>query len=781
MKQLISIPFQYKVIFAFLLLINVSIFFTGYTAKSMTEAMLLAEKEKKLITLARTLDSRLGGGGYAAILERHAAEHAAREEKIRVLNEELRDETDTVASLLPGLGVGYYSRDLDAILTYGPSASFGNVVGVSIAKSHPGQEVMNKNTVMVRSGSMVRGDIMNAMVPIERGGKVIGYIWANELTTEISAQFARITRNFTLIMLLCSAVAIMLLLLLSRRAVRDANRIINGVRAMRRDLSTRIEVRGGEFGEVAANINAMAEEIGKANAETARAVAVLRSVMGNVDASVYVCDPETKRVIYTNEYLSKLLGGRNLEGELCYEVFQGRMEPCPFCPQKQLFDADGEPIFSPFRWETHNPLIDRDFLVMDRLVTWPDGRLVHMEVGTDITDRNALALAEAANQAQREFLARMSHEIRTPMNGVLGMTRLALQASPAPEQHEYLRKIESSASLLLGIINDILDFSRIEAGKMSVEKGTFNLHEAVENIRELIAPRIREKDLKFVVIMDESVPEYVVGDKLRLSQVLLNLLGNAAKFTLEGRISLTLRARTMESGSLRLDCTVRDTGIGMDIGQQDALFQPFSQADSSTSRKFGGTGLGLSICKALVELMGGSILVCSEQGKGSVFSFFVELEPAIPPENGAEHSGEPWDDVSYTGCAFLLVEDNLINQEIAKAVLSELGAEVDIADNGERGVKAFLERDYDAVFMDVRMPVMDGLEATRRIRASGKHDATVVPVIAMTANAMQEDRVASLEAGMNGHIAKPLDVRELKRTLYRCLPAGARRGSSLPA
>ena len=629
---------------------------------------------------------------------------------------------------------------------------------------------MQTGKPLIKSGTMVRGDILNAMLPIQRDGKVIGYIWANELSTDISAQLHNTARAIFLVLLLCFGLTVTLLILLSRRMVRDLDHIVQGVREMRSNINHRIEGTAGELGEVAESINAMAADIGKANDETGRAIAILQSVLGNVDATVYVCDPQTKTLVYANDHLCRLLGRDDLPGKRCHEALQGASEPCSFCPQKHLFDPDGNPIFAPFRWEIHNPVINRDFLVTDRLITWHDGRLLHMEVGTDITERKALALAEAANLAQREFLARMSHELRTPMNGVLGMAHLALQADPPPAQMEYLKKIQASASLLLGIINDILDFSRIEAGKLVIEKHVFNLPDIVDNIKELILPRIKEQQLEFRVSVEDSTPVYAIGDGLRLSQVLLNLLGNAAKFTLGGHVALHMRAETSPSGLLRLFCTVSDSGIGMSPEQQAGLFKPFSQADISTSRKFGGTGLGLSISKTLVELMGGAITVKSEPGKGSEFSFFVELEPADGPIEATAEENH-WEHAQYDGHRLLLVEDNPINQEIAMALLTDLGAEVDSAGNGEEGLNAFLHKDYSLILMDVRMPIMDGLEATRRIRASSKHDAATVPIIAMTANAMQEDKDACQNAGMNAHIAKPIDVNELRFALFTHLQA----------
>ncbi|MDL2280189.1 response regulator, partial [Desulfovibrio sp. OttesenSCG-928-G11] len=762
------LSFQHKVLLALLLLINLPFWLAAYGGRALVEDALLEEKQGKLLALTRVLDSMLDPGGYEAILKRHGAEQAARDEKIALLNKALTEQTDTVGQSLPGLGVGYYSRELDAILTYGPSSSFGQVVGLSIPEKHPGREVMSGNKILVQSGTMVRGDIMNAMIPVERDGHVIGYIWANELMTDITRQVDRVTRNILLAMLGCLLLTAALLTIVARRAMSNVSLIIQGVRAMRGDLSARIPPCGGELGEVAENINAMAEDIGRANEESNRAVSALQSVMSNVDATIFVCDPRSSEVVYANKQLLDLLGEKDITGRKCHEAVQGRPEPCRVCPRERLLSKEGGAHGISLQREEHNARLGRDYLITDRLITWHDGRLLQMEVGTDITERNALAVAEATNLAQRDFLARMSHEIRTPMNGVLGMTRLAMQADPAPTQMAYLKKIQSSAALLLGIINDILDFSRIEAGKLAIETHRFSMGDMLENIRELILPRVSENEVDLIFNIDPSVPEWAVGDGLRLSQVLLNLLGNASKFTLEGFVALDVRARSLENGSLRLDCEVRDSGIGMSDEEVASLFRPFTQADASTSRKFGGTGLGLSISKALVELMGGAISVTSARGIGSTFSFHIELLPSEGEDDAAEIA-RPWEKLRYEGCRFLLVEDNAVNQEIAVAILGELGAAVDVAEDGEQGLRAYLNKDYDLIFMDVRMPVMDGLEATRRIRSSVKRDAGSVPIVAMTANAMQEDRQASREAGMNAHIAKPIDMDELQKVLYDTL------------
>ena len=503
----------------------------------------------------------------------------------------------------------------------------------------------------------------------------------------------------------------------------------------------------------------------RADEEKSQIIGVLQTLLANVDIVMYVNDPSTHRLVYANDYLCRLRGKENLVGDFCYDALQGRDSPCPFCPQKYLFDKDDQPISTPYKWEYVNPLLGRSFDIIDRMVPWVDGRILHMEVALDVTDRKARLEAEISNRAKRDFLARMSHELRTPMNGVLGMTHLALQADPPPVQRNYLKKIQSSASLLLGIINDILDFSRIEAGKMEIECVSFDLPEIIENIRTLLSPRVEEKGLDLRFDIDPSLPEIVLGDGLRLSQVLLNLLGNAVKFTSCGNVTLTMRGELLPDSRLNLACRVSDSGIGMQADQLASLFSPFTQADASITRQFGGTGLGLSISKALVELMNGTIGVESTPGEGSVFSFTVLLRIPSATDTSVMAMHTSGENLDLTGKLILLVEDNEINQEIGVALLEHMGASVDVADNGVEGVQWFMQKDYDVILMDIRMPEMDGYTATSSIRNSGKHDAATVPIVAMTANAMAEDRKACTDAGMNGHISKPITVEQLVQEL----------------
>ncbi len=642
---------QGRIVGILLLFMGIMLVTALVTTQSLSQTVMLQGKEDKLLGIAEYLVTRLEGQSFDDILAQEGALDLSQKEQLAVLNRALGAVTEEVASIYPGLGVGYYSRELDAILTYGPSSENGGNVGVAIGSEHPGRTVMEENQAMVKMGSMVRGKIMNAMYPIQHQGMVIGYTWANELTTNIEQEFGHITARIIAVSTLFFVVTISVAVFFSRRLMKNVDTLVAGIKEMPFDLTKRIGPVSGELGEVAESLNLMAE---------------------------------------------------------------------------------------------------------------------HME--KTAKEHEARLLAEAANLAQRDFLARMSHELRTPMNGVLGMTRLAMQAETKEQSAHYLHKIQSSATLLLGIINDILDFSKIEAGKMELESHPFLLGEITDNIRELLEPRAAEKGLRFTVEVEESVPQWAVGDSVKLSQVLLNLAGNAVKFTKTGEVRLTVKAAPEEGGRIRLACAVSDTGIGMSPEQTALLFKPFSQADSSTVREFGGTGLGLSITKTFVEMMSGAITVTSQPGEGSIFAFFVLLEAYAPLVDSPE-AGQPEEGPQiYENLSVLLAEDNEINREIALAVLEEFGMKADCAENGEEAVRAFQEGRYDLIFMDIRMPLMDGLEATMCIRAlEAERGSPSVPIIAMTANAMQVDRVASREAGMDGHISKPLDMAEIEGELRRVL------------
>jgi PAS domain S-box-containing protein len=544
----------------------------------------------------------------------------------------------------------------------------------------------------------------------------------------------------------------------------------------------RARATGDELDQLADALNAMRERLRQHASELRNANARMAAILDNMPDLAWVKDAHGRFIVVNRAFASakgvrdpaELIGKSDLE-----------FSPLEFGEAYRRDDAEVMASRGSRRIEERHANANGVISMIETIKTAlldGEGKVVGT-VGTarDITarrqaeaDREARRVAELSNQAKSEFLAHMSHEIRTPMNAILGMSYLALQSELDPQQHDRVRKIHDAAENLLGIINDILDFSKIEAGKLDLESIPFVLDDVMSGVVDVVGMHARKQGLELRLLMPPQPPAALVGDPSRLRQVLLNLGSNAVKFTQRGEVTLAVEVVELGEAFARLRFEVRDTGMGMSPEVLRTLFQPFSQGDSSITRRYGGTGLGLNISRHLVRMMGGEIEVESTPGAGSRFHFELRFttvaSPGVPRRKQRKEATLATQE-RLRGAHLLVVEDNAVNREIASEVLRRAGVRVSLACDGREALAMLARERFDGVLMDCQMPDMDGYEATRQIREQPQWRD--LPVIAMTANALVGDRDKVLLAGMNDHIAKPLQIDDMFATLARWIRPGA--------
>jgi signal transduction histidine kinase/CheY-like chemotaxis protein/HAMP domain-containing protein len=555
------------------------------------------------------------------------------------------------------------------------------------------------------------------------------------------------------------------------------------------DFSTRITGNyDDEFSILKDSVNLMTERIEANVEESKKTLGVLHNILNGINAFLYVTIPKTGEILFINNQMKDAFGIKDdVIGQYCYKVLQDGYETiCNFCPCHQLDQNPNAPVI----WEEHNTVTKRYYKNMDCYIDWLDGVKVHLQHSVDITDVKLIteekiraereaqdlaqkkAHAEESSRMKSVFLASMSHEIRTPMHGIIGFSELALDENLSPKSRNYVSKIKTSAESLLLIINDILDVSKIEAGKIELENIPFDIGEVFRLCRLIAYPNAREKGLTLFCYAEPSIGKLLLGDPTRLRQVLLNLLSNAIKFTNNGMVKLLAAISAKTQTHVTMHFEIKDSGIGMTDEQVRKIFQPFTQADDTTTRKYGGTGLGLTITKSFVELMGGTLHVESSSGVGSKFSFDITFETvdAVSTPLQIDISANLCEKPVFEG-EILICEDNDLNKIVITDHLAKIGLKSVIAENGRIGVEFIKNRiengqkPFDLIFMDIHMPEMDGLEAAKRIIALGSR----VPIVALTANIMPNDRDSYFASGMVDCLPKPFVVNELWACLLKYL------------
>ncbi|MDM8536391.1 two-component regulator propeller domain-containing protein [Desulfobacterales bacterium HSG17] len=501
------------------------------------------------------------------------------------------------------------------------------------------------------------------------------------------------------------------------------------------------------------------------------------AVMNSMESIIYVADMDTYEILFINHYTRKLFG--DIEGQICWQALQkGQTGPCAFCTNKYLV-LNGRPT-GLYTWDFQNTITGMWYHNHDQAIQWLNGHLVRLEIATDITElkqieeylRLSEKAADAANQAKSAFIANMSHELRTPMNAILGFSRLISHDKTLnPEHREHLSIIRRSGKHLLSLINDVLDMSKIEAGRTTVNENIFNLYDLLDDLKDMLGLRAEKKDLSLIVTYGPDIPQFIKTDEIKLRQVLINLIGNAVKFTQQGEIQLSVNSEKKIT-DYWLVFTVKDTGPGIEPDEMETLFKAFAQTKTGIQTQE-GTGLGLSISQKFVQLMGGEIKVRSEVDKGTTFFFEIQIHLADAEEIESKTRTQKAISIKpgQPGYKILIVDDNNDNRNLLIKILEPFGFELYKASNGQIAVEIWQKHLPNLIWMDMRMPVMDGYEAVKTIRDMEKNNpkGTETIIIAQTASVLEEERTIIIEAGCNDFLRKPFRDSEIFELMHRHL------------
>ncbi|MGL5632703.1 MAG: histidine kinase dimerization/phospho-acceptor domain-containing protein, partial [Azovibrio sp.] len=566
-------------------IITVSIITTGYLFAVTGRNAIIQEKQEKLLGAAQVLLHKLESLGGFSTIEQGMPE-GDRDAKVLFLNNLLIPYTEQVAKAFPGMGAGYYHRGLDAIITYAPQDSYQDMVGLSIDKNHPGHIIMESGKAHIYSGEQVRGNIMNAMIPIVENDEVVGYAWANELVDDIELQVSQMHRVMFTLTALALGFALLIIYGVINHLTRSVKVIKEGLEHMKDDLGYRISGLRGEPGEIAEAINILAHSLADAQERERQAAKealaqtedILRTAIDAVDAAFFIFDKEDKLLFFNEKYVRIFEGASDIIAvglgfeTLLRTLVERELIYAPKEEQEAWFSEHLRTRESHWEISEIQTTEGRWLRMVDRKT--PNGYTVGL--GIDITDlKEAKEAAEEANRIKSDFLANMSHEIRTPMNGVIGMTDLLMNTQLDEEQLEFARTASNSARALLNVINDILDFSKIESGKLSIEIIDFDLRVLVNEVIDMLAVRVTQETMELTSFIAPEVPSLIKGDPGRLRQILINLVGNAIKFTHEGEVALSISLKEERPGKVILYFEVLDTGIGIPREKLRNLFSPF--------------------------------------------------------------------------------------------------------------------------------------------------------------------------------------------------------------